>query len=71
MTTYTWVGGTGLASNPANWSPDGTPRAGDIAIIGSGTAIFDGKGELCGKARALWIEPRTTGTVSEMPTPAK
>jgi hypothetical protein len=37
----------------------------------AGTAIFDGKGELCGKARALWIEPRTTGTVSEMPTPAK
>jgi hypothetical protein len=37
----------------------------------AGTAVFDGKGELCGKARALWIEPRTTGTVSEMPTPAK
>lgn len=37
----------------------------------AGTAIFDGKGELCGKARALWMEPRTTGTVSEMPTPAK
>jgi len=37
----------------------------------AGTAIFDGKGELCGKARALWIEPRSTGTVSEMPTPAK
>jgi hypothetical protein len=27
----------------------------------AGTAIFDGKGELCGKARALWIEPRTAG----------
>ena len=24
----------------------------------AGTAIFDGKGELCGRARALWIEPR-------------
>jgi hypothetical protein len=24
----------------------------------AGTAIFDGKGVLCGKARALWIEPR-------------
>jgi len=23
------------------------------------TALFDGKGELCGRARALWIEPRT------------
>jgi hypothetical protein len=26
----------------------------------AGTAIFDGKGELCGKARALWIEPRSS-----------
>ena len=25
----------------------------------AGTAIFDGEGELCGKARALWIEPRS------------
>ena len=33
----------------------------------AGTAIFDGKGELCGRARALWIEPRAT--VSEL-TPA-
>lgn len=24
----------------------------------AGTAIFDEKGELCGRARALWIEPR-------------
>jgi hypothetical protein len=24
----------------------------------AGTAVFDGKGELCGRARALWIEPR-------------
>ena len=24
----------------------------------AGTAIYDGKGELCGRARALWIEPR-------------
>jgi hypothetical protein len=37
----------------------------------AGTAVFDGKGELCGKARALWIEPRSTATVSEMPTAAK
>jgi hypothetical protein len=27
----------------------------------AGTAIFDGKGELCGRARALWIEPRQGG----------
>jgi hypothetical protein len=25
----------------------------------AGTALFDGQGELCGKARALWIEPRS------------
>jgi hypothetical protein len=24
----------------------------------AGTALFDGEGELCGRARALWIEPR-------------
>jgi hypothetical protein len=30
----------------------------------AGTAIFDGKGELCGRARALWIEPRAA--VSEL-----
>jgi hypothetical protein len=24
----------------------------------AGTALFDGRGELCGRARALWIEPR-------------
>jgi hypothetical protein len=24
----------------------------------AGTALFDGKGELCGRARALWIEPK-------------
>jgi hypothetical protein len=37
----------------------------------AGTAIYDGKGELCGKARALWIEPREAATVSEIPTPAR
>jgi hypothetical protein len=31
----------------------------------AGTAVFDGKGELCGRARALWIEPRPA-TVSEL-----
>jgi hypothetical protein len=30
----------------------------------AGTAIFDGKGELCGRAQALWIEPRAS--VSEL-----
>jgi hypothetical protein len=24
----------------------------------AGTALYDGKGELCGRARALWIEPK-------------
>jgi hypothetical protein len=28
----------------------------------AGTAIYDGKGVLCGKARALWIEPRAAAT---------
>ena len=35
----------------------------------AGTAIFDGKGQLCGKARALWIEPRDTASVTELPIP--
>jgi len=32
----------------------------------AGTALLDGKGELCGRARALWIEPRAA-TVTELP----
>lgn len=28
----------------------------------AGTAIFDGDGELCGRARAVWIEPRSVPT---------
>jgi hypothetical protein len=30
----------------------------------AGTAIFDGKGVLCAKARALWIEPRGAEVVA-------
>ena len=30
----------------------------------AGTAIFDGKGQLCGRARALWIEPRSQLTLT-------
>ena len=30
----------------------------------AGTAIFDGEGELCGRARALWIEPRSAAPVA-------
>jgi hypothetical protein len=37
----------------------------------AGTALFDGKGQLCGRARALWIEPRNTATVSEISTAMK
>jgi hypothetical protein len=29
----------------------------------AGTAIFDEDGEVCGRARALWIEPRSPATV--------
>ena len=28
----------------------------------AGTAIFDEDGELCGRAQALWIEPRNPGS---------
>jgi hypothetical protein len=31
----------------------------------AGTALFDGKGQLCARARALWIAPRAS--VSELP----
>jgi hypothetical protein len=27
----------------------------------AGTALFDGRSELCGRARAVWIEPRSCG----------
>jgi hypothetical protein len=37
----------------------------------AGTALFDGKGQLCGRARALWIEPRNTATVSEISTASR
>lgn len=37
QTTYTWFGGAGLWNEPANWSPNGVPGAGDNAIIGAGT----------------------------------
>jgi hypothetical protein len=37
----------------------------------AGTALFDGKGELCGRARALWIEPRGSATVSELAPTAR
>ena len=37
----------------------------------AGTAVFDGKGELCGRARALWIEPRSSATASELPPAAR
>jgi hypothetical protein len=44
----------------------GWPLGGGGRKLEAGTAIFDGKGELCGRARALWIEPRSA-TVSELP----
>jgi len=33
----------------------------------AGTAIFDGKGELCGRAQALWIEPRAAAVSERRP----
>ena len=38
-TTFTWNGGTGDANDPSNWTPNGNPDSGDIAIIPSGNAI--------------------------------
>jgi hypothetical protein len=36
------------------WQLDGSGRKHH-----AGTALFDGRGQLCGRARALWIEPRS------------
>ena len=30
----------------------------------AGTAIYDSRGQLCGRARALWIEPRSEAAVT-------
>jgi len=35
----------------------------------AGTAIFDEQGVLCGRARALWIEPRAAAVASETAVP--
>jgi hypothetical protein len=52
----------GASCTLVGWRIGGSGRK-----LQAGTAIFDGKGELCGRARALWIEPRAA-TVSELPT---
>ena len=36
---------------------------------GAGTAVFDEDGEVCGLARALWIEPRGLGVAGGPPGP--
>lgn len=38
--TYTWFGGSGLASDPSNWSPGGPPGPGDTAIVNAGTVLL-------------------------------
>lgn len=38
----------------------GWPVAADGRKHEAGTALFDGDGELCGRAHALWIEPRVS-----------
>jgi len=50
----------GASCTLVGWRIGGSGRK-----LQAGTAIFDGKGELCGRARALWIEPRAA-TVSEL-----
>jgi hypothetical protein len=34
----------------------------------AGTALYDGRGQPCGRARALWIEPRSVATVTTLPS---
>ena len=51
----------GEACTLIGWRLGGSGRK-----LEAGTALYDGKGELCGRARALWIEPRSA-TVSELP----
>ena len=43
----------GEACSVVGWQLGGSGRK-----FEAGTAIFDGDGELCGRARAVWIEPR-------------
>ncbi|MBL9169120.1 MAG: hypothetical protein JNN07_15375 [Verrucomicrobiales bacterium] len=38
---YTWVGGGGFWSTPANWFPAGIPGPSDSATIASGTPLLD------------------------------
>jgi len=38
--TFTWNGGTGLASDPANWTMTGVSQSNDDIVIGSGDAQF-------------------------------
>jgi hypothetical protein len=33
----------------------------------AGTALYDGRGQLCGRARALWIEPKSAPSAAERP----
>ena len=47
----------GSSCTIVGWAIDSSGRKHE-----AGTAIFDGRGVLCGKARALWIEPRAAAT---------
>lgn len=42
MTTRTWNGSSDLYANAADWSPNGVPVAGDVAVINSGTVTATG-----------------------------
>ena len=42
MTTRTWNGASDVFSNAADWSPNGVPVSGDIAVINSGTVAAVG-----------------------------
>ncbi len=46
--TYTWIGGSGSADAPSNWSPTGGPNDGDTVIIPNGTVVADFNPNLVG-----------------------
>src|ERR1035438_1052881 len=45
MATYTWIGATGASTIAADWSPNGSPAAGDTAILTNGGTILLGDGQ--------------------------
>nr|WP_294529615.1 Hint domain-containing protein [uncultured Rhodopila sp.] len=65
--TYTWFGGSGLAGDSSNWTPNGPPGPGDTAIVNAGTVLLS-EGQL--NSNTLLLNAATfdltnfTGTVA-------